>query len=109
MILAIIAGMFLDPLIPVLVPVILPTLLAFQIDLVHFGVLMVMAVVIGQLHPPIGIALIISGRIAGVDQVQVFQRQHPVFHRHHPVHAAADGGAGTQHMAAQLHEGLMSP
>jgi tripartite ATP-independent transporter DctM subunit len=79
MILAIIAGMFLDPLIPVLVPVILPTLLAFQIDLVHFGVLMVMAVVIGQLHPPIGIALIISGRIAGVDQVQVFRANIPYF------------------------------
>ena len=79
MILAIIAGMFLDPLIPVLVPVILPTLLAFQIDLVHFGVLMVMAVVIGQLHPPIGIALIISGRIAGVDQVQVFKANIPYF------------------------------
>ncbi|MDF2998848.1 MAG: siaT 2 [Xanthobacteraceae bacterium] len=79
MILAIVAGMFLDPLIPVLVPVILPTLLAFQIDLVHFGVLMVMAVVIGQLHPPIGIALIISGRIAGVDQVQVFRANIPYF------------------------------
>lgn len=79
MILAIVAGMFLDPLIPVLVPVILPTLLAFQIDLVHFGVLMVMAVVIGQLHPPIGIALIIAGRIAGVDQVQVFRANIPYF------------------------------
>jgi len=79
MILAIIAGMFLDPLIPVLIPVILPTLLAFNIDLVHFGVLMVMAVVIGQLHPPIGIASIIAGRIAGVDQVQVFRANVPFF------------------------------
>jgi len=79
MILAIIAGMFIDPLIPVLVPVIMPTLLAYQIDLVHFGVLMVMAVVIGQLHPPIGIALIISGRIANVDQIRVFKASIPFF------------------------------
>ncbi|BCJ90645.1 ABC transporter permease [Terrihabitans soli] len=79
MLLAIIAGMFLDPLIPVLVPVILPTLIAFQIDLIQFGVLMVMAVVIGQLHPPIGIASIIAGRIAGVDQIQVFRANMPFF------------------------------
>jgi tripartite ATP-independent transporter DctM subunit len=79
MLLAVIAGMFLDPLIPVLVPVILPTLIAFEVDLVQFGVLMVMAVVIGQLHPPIGIASIIAGRIAGVDQVQVFRANIPFF------------------------------
>ncbi len=79
MLLAIIAGMFLDPLIPVLVPVLLPTLIAFNIDLIQFGVLMVMAVVIGQLHPPIGIASIIAGRIAGVDQIQVFRANVPFF------------------------------
>ncbi|HEX2257752.1 MAG TPA: TRAP transporter large permease, partial [Afifellaceae bacterium] len=55
MILAILAGMILDPLIPVLVPIILPTLIAFNIDLVHFGVLMVIAVVIGQVTPPMAI------------------------------------------------------
>jgi tripartite ATP-independent transporter DctM subunit len=79
MLLAVLAGMFLDPLIPVLVPAILPTLIAFQIDLIQFGVLMVMAVVIGQLHPPIGIANIIAGRIAGVDQIQVFRANVPFF------------------------------
>ena len=71
-ILAIIAGMILDPLIPVLLPIILPTLLFYQIDLVHFGVLMVIAVVIGQVTPPMAIALVISGRIADVDQLRVF-------------------------------------
>ncbi|MBP0440706.1 TRAP transporter large permease [Tianweitania sediminis] len=79
MILAIIAGMFLDPLIPVLVPIILPTLLAFEIDLVHFGVLMVMAVVIGQLTPPMAIAVIISAKIAKCDQVEVFKANMPFF------------------------------
>lgn len=78
-ILAIIAGMFLDPLIPVLVPVILPTLMAFDIDLVHFGVVMVMAVVIGQLTPPLAIALIITSRIAEVDQVRILKANMPFF------------------------------
>lgn len=78
-ILAVIAGMILDPLIPVLLPIILPTLLAFDIDLVHFGVLMVIAVVIGQLTPPMAIALIIAGRIAAVDQIRVLNANWPFF------------------------------
>lgn len=77
--LAIIAGMFLDPLIPVLIPVILPTLIIYQIDLIHFGTLMVMAVVIGQLTPPLAIALIITSRIAGVDQMRILSANLPFF------------------------------
>jgi tripartite ATP-independent transporter DctM subunit len=79
MLLAILAGMILDPLIPVLLPIILPTLLLYQIDLLHFGVLMVMAVVIGQVTPPMAIALVIAGRIANVDQVRVFRANSPFF------------------------------
>ena len=75
--LAILAGMILDPLIPVLLPIILPTLLAFDIDLIHFGVLMVIAVVVGQVTPPMAIALIIAGRIAKVDQIQVLRANLP--------------------------------
>ncbi len=79
MLLAIIAGMFLDPLIPVFVPIVLPTLLAFNIDLVQFGVLMVMAVVIGQLTPPVAIALIITSKIADCDQIKIFRANMPYF------------------------------
>ena len=75
--LAILAGMILDPLIPVLLPIILPTLLAFDIDLIHFGVLMVIAVVVGQVTPPMAIALIIAGRIAKVDQIKVLSANLP--------------------------------
>lgn len=78
-ILAILAGMILDPLIPVLVPIILPTLLAFNVDLIHFGVLMVIAVVIGQVTPPMAIALFISGKIANVDQMDVLRANMPFF------------------------------
>jgi tripartite ATP-independent transporter DctM subunit len=76
-ILGIIAGMFLDPLIPVLVPVILPLLTLYQIDLIHFGALMVMCVVIGQLTPPLAIALIITARIAECDQMKIFMANLP--------------------------------
>ena len=77
--LAILAGMILDPLIPVLLPIILPTLIAYDIDLVHFGVLMVIAVVIGQVTPPLAIALIIAGKIANVDQIRVLKANMPFF------------------------------
>ena len=77
--LAILAGMILDPLIPVLLPIILPTLIAYDIDLVHFGVLMVIAVVIGQVTPPMAIALIVAGRIANVDQIRVLKANAPFF------------------------------
>jgi tripartite ATP-independent transporter DctM subunit len=76
-VLGIIAGMFLDPLIPVLVPVILPLLTLYQIDLVHFGAIMVMCVVIGQLTPPLAIALIITSRIANCDQMRIFWANMP--------------------------------
>ena len=77
--LAIVAGMILDPLIPVLLPIILPTLIAYNIDLVHFGVLMVIAVVIGQVTPPMAIALIIACKIADVDQIRVLRANTPFF------------------------------
>ena len=75
--LAIVAGMILDPLIPVLIPIILPTLITYNIDLVHFGVLMVISVVIGQVTPPMAIALIIAGKIADVDQIRVLRANMP--------------------------------
>ena len=98
--LAILAGMILDPLIPVLVPIILPTLLAFNVDLIHFGVLMVIAVVIGQVTPPMAIALIISGRIANVDQMEVLKANMPFFWGIIAFLLLADRGAGSGDLAA---------
>jgi tripartite ATP-independent transporter DctM subunit len=80
MVLAVIAGMVLDPLIPVLMPIIIPALTLYQIDMIQFGVLMVMAVVIGQLTPPVAIALIITSRISGVDQSRIWKANRPFFY-----------------------------
>jgi TRAP-type C4-dicarboxylate transport system permease large subunit len=38
---------------------------------------MVIAVISGQVTPPMAIALVIAGRIAGVDQLRVFRANLP--------------------------------
>jgi hypothetical protein len=52
---------------------------ASQVGLIHCGVLMVIAVIIDQIAPPMAIALVISGRIADVDQLRGVPRQSAVF------------------------------
>ncbi|MDP0929982.1 TRAP transporter large permease [Paracoccus onubensis] len=78
LLLALIAGMVLDPLIPMIMPVLLPALLAMDVDLVHFGVLMVMTVVIGQVTPPVAIALLVAAKI-GKDDVWAVTRANMPF------------------------------
>lgn len=77
LLLALIAGMVLDPLIPMIMPVLLPSLMALDIDLVHFGVLMVVTVVIGQVTPPVALALIVAARIGKEDVVATFRANTP--------------------------------
>lgn len=77
LLLALIAGMVLDPLIPMIMPVLLPSLMALDIDLVHFGVLMVVTVVIGQVTPPVALALIVAARIGKEDVVATFKANTP--------------------------------
>jgi C4-dicarboxylate transporter DctM subunit len=50
----------------ILCPVFLPVIEQFGIDPVHFGVVMVTALAIGMLTPPLGICLFISCNIAGI-------------------------------------------
>lgn len=76
-ILAIIAGMVLDPLIPIVVPIVLPTVLFFGIDQVHFGIIMVATVVIGQVTPPLAITLVVSAKIGKVDVWEVLKANTP--------------------------------
>jgi TRAP-type C4-dicarboxylate transport system permease large subunit len=56
---------------------ILATLLIYQIDLIHFDVLMAMAGVIGQLTPPLAIASINTSRIAACDQLTILRANIP--------------------------------
>lgn len=62
------AGMVLDAVSIYLVtlPLLLPLALAFQWDLVWFGVVMTMNLAIGQFTPPLAVNLMVTGQVAGV-------------------------------------------
>ncbi len=59
-------GCFLEPTaaITILVPILVPICQHLGIDLVHFGVLMVLNLMIGLLHPPMGMVLFVLARVA---------------------------------------------
>jgi tripartite ATP-independent transporter DctM subunit len=59
-------GCFLDTIaaITILVPILLPLVTQFQIDPVHFGLIMTLNLMIGLLHPPLGMVLFVLSRIA---------------------------------------------
>jgi tripartite ATP-independent transporter DctM subunit len=61
-----IAGCFLETVaaITILVPVLLPVAMEMGVDPVHFGVLMVLNLMIGLLTPPIGMVLYVLSRVA---------------------------------------------
>lgn len=77
LVIALIAGMFLDPLIPVIMPILLPVLLALGVDLVHFGVLIVVTVVIGQVTPPVALSIVVASKIARVDVISALKANTP--------------------------------
>jgi tripartite ATP-independent transporter DctM subunit len=59
-------GCFLEPIavISILMPILLPILLKVGIDPVHFGVVMTLNLMIGLLHPPLGMVLFVLMRVA---------------------------------------------
>ncbi|WP_399684175.1 TRAP transporter large permease [Xenophilus sp.] len=61
-------GCFLEPTaaITILVPILLPIALQLGIDPVHFGLVMVLNLMIGLLHPPMGLVLFVLARVAGL-------------------------------------------
>ncbi|MBK8738958.1 MAG: TRAP transporter large permease [Betaproteobacteria bacterium] len=63
-----IAGMFMETIaiMVILVPILIPLLAAMHVDLVHFGVVLLVNLVIGQLTPPVGVLLFVSMTIAKV-------------------------------------------
>jgi tripartite ATP-independent transporter DctM subunit len=65
-ILLLVIGCFLEPIasISILVPVLMPIIVKVGIDPVHFGVMMTLNLMIGLLHPPLGMVLFVLSRIA---------------------------------------------
>src|SRR5262249_3056154 len=65
-VLLLVVGCFLEPIasISILVPVLMPVIIKVGIDPVHFGVMMTLNLMIGLLHPPLGMVLFVLSRIA---------------------------------------------
>jgi tripartite ATP-independent transporter DctM subunit len=50
----------------ILIPILVPAAIAYGIDPVQFGVIMVLNLILGTIHPPIGVVLFVVTRIANV-------------------------------------------
>lgn len=63
-----VVGLFMEPVpaLVLLVPILLPAVKILQIDLIHFGIVMVLGVTIGLLTPPVGLILFIVAQIAEI-------------------------------------------
>ena len=67
-IILLILGMFMEPgaILTLMLPVLLPIVKTLGIDLVHFGVVMVLNLMIGQVTPPFGVCLFVISDIGKV-------------------------------------------
>ncbi|MFA6784548.1 MAG: TRAP transporter large permease [Sphaerochaeta sp.] len=65
-VLLLVLGMFMEPgaILTLMLPVLLPIVKTLGIDLVHFGVVMVLNLMIGQVTPPFGVCLFIISDVA---------------------------------------------
>ena len=75
-VLLMLVGMFMESLaaILILVPVLMPIAIAFGVNPVHFGVVVVMNFAIGMVTPPYGITLFVASSIAERNIIQVARR-----------------------------------
>jgi TRAP-type C4-dicarboxylate transport system permease large subunit len=65
-VLMLVVGCFLDTIaaITILVPILLPVAARYGVDPVHFGLIMTLNLMIGLLHPPLGMVLFVLSRVA---------------------------------------------
>lgn len=72
-------GLFFEgiPYLLVFTPIVLPTARALGLDLVHFGVVLVVAVMIGSVTPPVGILTYLACKIAGIGIAEATPRLLP--------------------------------
>jgi TRAP-type C4-dicarboxylate transport system permease large subunit len=67
-VLFLVLGCFLDVsvLLLVFVPMLLPATQALSINLVHFGVMVILNMMIGMIHPPFGMLLFVTKALTGI-------------------------------------------
>jgi tripartite ATP-independent transporter DctM subunit len=80
-ILLIIVGSFLEtvPALLILSPILLPIVKGLGIDPVHFGVVICYNLILGIIHPPMGIGLFVAARIARITPERVLSATWPFF------------------------------
>jgi tripartite ATP-independent transporter DctM subunit len=78
-ILMLILGMFMElvPIMFILAPIMFPWLAQMGVNEVHFGVVMVLNLMIGMLTPPIGLNLMVLSAISGVEVMRIFRAAVP--------------------------------
>ncbi|MBO1752465.1 TRAP transporter large permease [Actinotalea sp. BY-33] len=76
-----VVGLFMDPTPAVLIftPIFLPIVAAFGIHPVHFGIMMVFALSVGTITPPVGPILFVGAKVAGLGIEDVVRRLMPFF------------------------------
>lgn len=67
-VLFLILGCFMDisVLLLVFVPILMPIAVALHIDLVHFGIVVVLNMMVGLIHPPFGMLLFVTNALTGI-------------------------------------------
>jgi TRAP-type C4-dicarboxylate transport system permease large subunit len=50
----------------ILVPILVPAAIGFGVDPVQFGLIMIFNLILGTIHPPIGVVLFVMARIADI-------------------------------------------
>ena len=76
-----VVGLFMDPTPAVLIfaPIFLPIVSAFGIHPVHFGIMMVFALSVGTITPPVGPILFVGAKVADLGIEDVIRRLLPFF------------------------------
>lgn len=63
----------------ILTPLLLPVLMAYGIDVVHFGVVFQLAIMVGLLTPPVGILLFVMAGVSGVSVKEILKNLWPFY------------------------------
>jgi TRAP-type C4-dicarboxylate transport system permease large subunit len=78
-ILMLLLGMFMElvPIMFILAPIVFPWLAQMGVSEVHFGVVMVLNLMIGMVTPPVGLNLMVLSAISGVEVMRIFRAAIP--------------------------------
>lgn len=70
-----IVGLFMEMIasLVILVPILVPLVIAAGVDPIHFGIIIIMNLVIGALTPPLGVLVFTTARVGGANQTETFK------------------------------------